>query len=261
VELWLAHQHEWAIFVVLTLVFAGAAEAGSRLAGRRSDTIGDRELAEVSTIQAAVLGLVALLLGFTFSMAATRFDARKELVRDEANAIGTAWLRAELLPEPQRGNVMRLLRSYVDTRFELQRTTGEPELLRAANASAGALQNRLWAEAKAAAERDQRSVTTGLFIQSLNDMIDMHGKQVAAMRNRIPFLIALVLVIATAVAMAITGYAASVAGRHSPALSLVMSLLMAGVLTMIVDLHRPSRGLITVDLQSLVEAREAMTAK
>jgi hypothetical protein len=242
----------------LLVIFVGAAETGFRLALRRTTETSDRDAAEITTIQAAVLGLLALLLGFTFSMAASRFEARKELVRDEANAIGAAWLRAQLLPEPQQANAARLLRRYVDTRFELQDASRAPDALGGVHARTGEIQNQLWVEAMAAAERDPRSVMTGLFVQSLNDMIDMHGKQMAAVRNRIPGSIFALLCFVAVVAVGLTGYGSGAARKRNFVLTLVVSLLVTAVITLIVDLHRPTRGFITVDQQNMIDTRDSM---
>jgi hypothetical protein len=243
------------------VLFLGASEVGLRLGRRLSpDSDHDVDLQELSTIQAAVLGLLALLLGFTFSMAASRFEARKELLRDEVNAIGTAYLRTQLLQEPYRSDAARLLRQYVETRLELQEAGHVPENLAGVNARTARLQDQLWAEAVAAADRDARSVPTGLFIQALNDMIDMHGKQLAALRNRIPFPIFVLLCLVAVAALAMTGYGCGVDRNRNFPLTLTMSLVIASVIWLIVDLHRPTQGLIAIDQQSLIELRESMSA-
>ena len=253
--------HEGTLFVILMVLFLGASEAGLRL-GRRLSPAGDHivDLQELSTIQAAVLGLLGLLLGFTFSMAASRFEARKELLRDEVNAIGTAYLRTQLLQEPYKSNAARLLRQYVDTRLELQEAGHVPENLAGVNARTVRLQDQLWAEAVAAADRDTRSVMTGLFIQALNDMIDMHGKQLAALRNRIPFPIFVLLCLVAIAALAMTGYGCGVDRNRNFPLTLTMSLVIASVIWLIIDLHRPTQGLIAIDQQNVIELRESMRA-
>ncbi len=261
IQRWLSSPDEGTIFVLLMVLFLGASELGLHLGRRLSrDSDHDRDLQEMSTIQAAVLGLLALLRGFTFSMAASRFEARKELVRDEANAIGTTYLRAQLLPEPYKSNAARLLRQYVDTRLELQQAGHIPESLAGINVRTAHLQDQLWSEAVAAADKDPRSVPTGLFIQSLNDTIDMHAKQVAQLRNRIPFPIFLLLCLVAIAAMAMTGYGCGVDRDRNFPLTLTMSLVIASVIVLIVDLHRPTQGLITIDQRNLIELRESMSA-
>jgi hypothetical protein len=113
----------------------------------------------VGAIIAAILGLLAFLLAFTFGMAASRFDTRRELVLDEANAIGTTYLRAALLPEPHRTEIRSLLRDYVDLRLQ----AAQPEMTVPALAGSEELQGRLWAQAVIVGEKNPTPIT-GLFI-------------------------------------------------------------------------------------------------
>lgn len=256
-EHWLANVGEWTLFWLLLLLLLCAAEVGYQLA-RRARPGTQVEAPEVGAIQGAVLGLLALLLGFSFSMTALRFEARKELIRDEANAIGTVYLRTSLLPEPQRTTVRALLRQYVDTRFELQAVGYIPDALKDADTRSAQLQAQLWAQAVTAAERAPASVMTGLFIASLNDMIDMHGKQLAAIRNHIPGPIFFLLIFVAVVAVGLTGYGSGPRHVHSATMTLLVSLLVAAVILLVVDLHRPVRGLITVDTTSMRDVRDSM---
>jgi len=113
--------NEWLIVTIVIALFLSAIEIGFRL-GRRGKAKGNEPTrSQVNVLQAASLGLLALLLGFTFSMALTRFDTRKQLVLDEANAIGTTFLRAQLLPDPARKEVSDLLRRYVDVGLSFTR--------------------------------------------------------------------------------------------------------------------------------------------
>jgi len=257
VEQWVSEQNEFLLFLVVLVALVLFAEVGHRIA-RRMRAAHPEATGEVSSIQGAVLGLLALLLGFTFAMAAERFQARKELVRDEANAIGTVALRTQLLPEPQRSNVAKLLPGYVENRIELQQKGYLRDAVREISARAGTLQAQIWAEAVAAAERAPQSVMIGLFVSALNDMIDMDGKQLAALRNRIPAPIFLLLFLVAIVAVGITGYGSSQHHRESASLTLLVSLLIASVIILVVDLHRPARGLITIDLSSLTQLRQSV---
>ena len=253
-EQWFAEQNEFLIFVFLFLTLVLIAEVGHRIAGWvRASHAGTA--IEIQSIQGAVLGLLALLLGFTFAMAAERFQARKDLLRDESNAIGTVALRTALLPEPQRSNIVKLLPGYVDTRIELQQKGYLPDAVRDVSARAGKLQAQIWAEAVAAAERAPQSVMVALFVSALNDMIDMDGKQLAALRNRIPVPIFLLLFLVAFVAVGITGYGSGQRHRESASLTVLVSLLIAAVIILVVDLHRPTRGLIALDLSSLTQVR------
>ena len=156
-----------------------------------------------------MLGLLALMLAFTFSMALTRFEARRDAVVNEANAIGTTALRARLLPEPQRSATLKLLREYVQIRLDIVRSgTSLIELTRAVDRS-NALHEALWQQAKAMAAKDKGFIPTGMFIQSLNEMIDDQGKRLSALRNRIPNPVLLTLFAIASIAGAFAGYASA----------------------------------------------------
>ena len=141
---------------------------------------------DISTLEAAMLGLLALIIGFTFAMALSRFDTRRDAVLLEANAIGTTALRARLLPEPHRKEVLKLLRDYVRVRLDITQRTPSLADLETAIKQSNDIQEALWREAMAISAIDQNMVPTGLFIQTLNEMIDDQAKRLAALRSRIP---------------------------------------------------------------------------
>lgn len=172
----------------------------------------------VGEMVASILALLAFLLAFTFGLAASRWEARREAVLEEANAIGTTYLRSRLLPEPQRTEAARLLQGYVDTRLPDTRQGNPSEILAKAIARSEELQKQLWSEAVAAAQKNPTPIT-GLFIQSLNETIDMHGKRImVGTRGRIP-----ISIWAGLFSLAILGLAA----------------------VLIADLDRPYEGFVT----------------
>ena len=195
------------------------------------------------------------MLAFTFSMAASRFEARRQVVLEEANAIGTTYLRARLLPEPQRGEVAKLLREYVDVRI---RGIREGEIADAV-ARSEKLHEQLWSQATAAAEKNPGSIMTGLFIQSLNDVIDLHAKRVmVGTRSRIPITIWGGLFALTVGGMASMGYQAGLsATRRSPAM-LLLVLAFAGVLLLIADLDRGQEGFLRVSQAAMTDLQRTM---
>jgi hypothetical protein len=173
----------WALLVGTTVVVMLSVEVGFRCGRRgRRQSAPDRET-PAGSMAAATLGLLALILAFTFGMAVSRFDARKQLVLDEANAIGTTYLRAELLPQPYGVDIQRLLQEYVDVRLE----GIQPGRLQSAMARSEELHKLLWSQAVAVGEQHPSPVIAGLFIHSLNEVIDLHTKRVTAgVYNRIP---------------------------------------------------------------------------
>jgi hypothetical protein len=231
-------------------------EGGYRLGKwRRSHTSDEKEL-PVGAMVASILGLVALVLGFTFSLAASRFDARRMAVLEEANAIGTAELRSRLLPEPERGEIGRLLREYVDVRIKgTQQGQTAEAIVRSQE-----LHELLWVQAAAAAEKDTGSIMTGVFIQSLNDVIDLHATRVlVGIRSRIPVVIWIGLIGLAMLGMAAVGYQAALAAtRRSPAmLGLVAA--FSVVLLLIADLDRGQEGLLQISQQSLVDLQQSLS--
>lgn len=162
----------------------------------------------LGTILGASLGLLAFFLAFTFNMAGSRYDARKNLVLEEANAIETAYLRAELLPKPYNSEFQELLRKYVNTRAQLQKTDSfkiVPQIIKESEE----LQNQLWSKVIIMTERGDYSVTTTLVINSLNNVFDLHSKRVnAGLYNHIPISIFITLYFVGSLAMAMMGYQA-----------------------------------------------------
>jgi hypothetical protein len=254
---WLSSVDEWTLWLIVLVGLQGAAALGYRLARHHADSEGDGR-AEISATQGTVLGLLALLLGFTFAMAGQRFEERKTLVRDEANGIGTLGLRIQLLPAERRARVTQLLLRYTDTRFSLQREGFDPARLHEHHARAGQLQDQLWAEAMAVAAVAPDSETVSLFISALNDVIDLHGMQMAAIRNRIPSAIFVLLFVVALAALGLAGYGSRLPSRQRFALTFLLSFLFSSVMILTVDLHRPARGLVVVSLKSLEDARDSL---
>jgi hypothetical protein len=146
----------------------------------------------VSVLESAMLGLLALMIGFTFAMALSRFEARRDAVLNEANAIGTAALRARLLPN-RTMETLKLLREYVKIRLDITQDPASQTELTAAIGRSNTLHEALWQQAKAVVAKDNGMVPTGLFIQSLNEMIDSQGKRLAALNNSVPSIVLLAL--------------------------------------------------------------------
>jgi hypothetical protein len=240
----------WVMFLAFGAFLWLAMEGGYRLGNWRRLTISDEKEQPVGAMVASILGLVALVLGFTFSLAASRFDARRMAVLEESNAIGTTYLRAQLLPEPQRSEIPKLLREYVEVRIRgIEEGQTEQALARSE-----ALHELLWAQAAAAAEKDRGSIMTGVFIQSLNDVIDLHAKRVlVGLRSRIPLVVWIGLFGMAMLGMAAVGYQAALcATRRSPAM-LALVLAFAVVLLLIADLDRGQQGMMRIGQHSMLD--------
>jgi hypothetical protein len=244
------------VFLVGLAVVLAASEIGHRFGVRAAARGGD----DVSTLESAVLGLLALMIGFTFAMALARFEARRDAVLNEANAIGTTALRARLLPEPHRTESLKLLREYVKIRLDVTDDQVSRKEQVAAIDRSNVLQEALWQQAKAMAAKDSGMVPTGLFIQTLNEMIDNHGKRLAALRNRVPNIVLLSLFGIAAVAGGFTGYATGLDARRARLPVYLIGLLVSVVILLILDLDRPSSGFIKVSQQPMVDTAASIAA-
>ncbi len=245
----------WGVFVIELAIGWAALEAGYRLGRWRHAITTEEKDAPVGAMVAAILGLVAFMLAFTFGMAASRFDAKRQTVLEEANAIGTTYLRARLLPEPQKTEVAKLLRDYVDLRIRAVQEGNVADAI----AESEKLQDLIWQQAVTAADKDRGSLMTGLFVQSLNEMIDVHAKRMlTGLRSRIPLTIWFGLFSLSALGIGAMGYQAGLsATRRSPAM-MALVVAFAGVLFLIVDLDRGREGFLTVDQTAMTDLQRSM---
>jgi hypothetical protein len=202
----------------------------------------------------AVLGLLALLLGFSFSMAMDRYDTRRQLVVQEANALGTTWLRIQLLDEPDRTVMSDLMRRYVDARLTWSNSTAEnpPE------AGALALQQQLWAATGVALRSDSPPLLTRGVMDSLNESIDLAAARAAARAAHIPDFVQWLLLVYAILAMAMLGTVlGSSLKQHLPQTALLLVLLTLSHM-IVLDLDRPRSGSIQVSQQPMEDLRQSI---
>lgn len=246
----------WLIFLVTAAIVLLAVEVGWRLGNYRRQRAGTGKDAPIGAVVGAIFALLSFLLAFTFGMAATRYDARKQLVLQEANAIGTTFLRAELLPEPQRSDVRNTLRDYA-----VMRAKGVTWIMTADTmAKSGALHDRLWADAVSAGSQSPNSIVVGLFIQSLNETIDLDATRVTAGRNRIPDPIWFSLYAVTILSMTALGYYFGLTGTRSWPETILLVFVFTAVILLIADLDRPQGGIIQVSQQAMLDLIDKMGA-
>ena len=243
-----------AIAVILFMAIIAINEVGYRV-GKYIQAHTDDEVKSLTgSIQASILGLLALLLGFTFSMSMQRFDNRSMALIDETNALGTAILRVQLLPDEFKDDASKLFQEYVDLRVQIgQLDLTRIEERRAYNKKISIVQNKLWSLGIAAIEVDPRPVTTGVFVKSLNDIIDAQGKRNALLQMHVPEAVLMLLFIVFISSGGIMGYSAGLSGRRMIAPIILVSLLITLIVFIIIDLDRPKRGLIQVNQSVMVE--------
>lgn len=252
----------WLIAGVLLVSMLVAIEVGYRLGRRARGSADDSGMAHINAVQASMLGMLALLIGFTFSLALQRFDSRSEAVVEEANAIGTAYLRTDLLPPEQREAARSLLREYLALRVRAGRetlveTTRRGDLLAAGNRTLASL----WEVAARAVAADASPVRTGLFVQAVNELIDAYGRRDAALNRHVPELVLYLLYGTFILIGSIVGYACGIGGHRPSFATHILVALIVLLVFVIIDLDRPRRGLIEVDQDSLVQLQATLQSQ
>ncbi len=248
-------------YIIAAVLFAfilGALRLGVVVGDRlkRKETAASKS--QANTVQGSLLGLLALLLGFTFSLSLGRFDQRSIEVVNEANAIGTAWLRTDLLDDQARVEARVLLRRYAELRLEAAQVTAADGGERGALvAEAAQVFERLWRLAANEA-RDARDPVVMGFVTSLNDMIDALASRDTAIARHVPELVLFLLFGTFVLLGAVVGYSSAITGARPGIPVYAMMVLIVVLVFLIIDLDRPRRGLIGVDQSILVSTVQAM---
>lgn len=241
--------------VVLALMALAAAAGGAlrQRHERAKEMAGDFE----GYIVSAVLGLLALLLGFTFALAVDRFDTRRILVLQESNAIGTTYLRTQLLEEPHRARISGLLVAYTDNRLALASATTDngPSLL----AENDRLITELWTATSSAFLTIKGLDFSSAYLESMNNLIDLDAARKAARRAHVPTEVFIVLIIYMTMTAAVLGYVAS--GRRGRVGAMFMLTLLVLSMMLTLDIDRPTRGGIQESQEPMERLRESMKAQ
>ena len=243
----------WAVLAILIAIIGGALTVGTAI-GRWLRASSEEGHRSVGVAQGALLGLVGLLLAFGMSMAVGRYEHRRQLVVEEANAIGTAHLRAQLLQEPFRSRSLTLFATYADGAVELADQVPDSSGFSRASADLEAAARSLWQIAGEAVESDPTGTPPRLYVESLNEMFDDHAARLASLRNRVPSTVSILLVIASGVAVGVLAAYLAMLGRGVSSALLAASIIVL-ILFVSFDLDRPRRGLITVPDTPLAEVQ------
>jgi len=240
-------DNPWELGLLLVIALAFVLDIGRRCAAYFQIEHIPQRKQQMGTISDGLFLLISLLLGFTLTLAVSRFLERRSLVVEEAISIGTTYLRASTLPQPYRDHSKQLLREYVDTRLELDSVSINASRFNETVSRAKRLQEELWFDAAAVAQND-RTAITAVYVNSLNETIDLHEKRVAASENRVPQPVWLLITSVSLIAVFTRG--STLTARFWPTLILV-PITIAVVVALIADLDAPSRGLIRLDQRAL----------
>ncbi len=251
----------WLLAGSLLVVMLALLEIGRRIGVHRHQTDPEGASAGLGAIDGAVFGLMGLLIAFTFSGAAARFDSRRELVGQEANTIGTAYLRIDLLPQASQAALRQDFRNYTEARIAIFRDVRTDITAAKANLDRSVeLQTKIWNEAVAACREVNSPAVTTLVLSSINEMIDITTTRMVAAETHPPAVIFYglgMLVLATSL---LAGYGMAASKKRSWMHMMVYSVIMAASLYVILDLEYPRFGVIRLDSadQVLIDTRAGM---
>jgi hypothetical protein len=221
--------------------------AGHRIGRKRFLANPDAEQVSTGTVDAAILSLLGLLTAFTFSTAYLRYEARRQLIVDEANAIGTAYLRLDLMPTEHQDRLRKLFREYVGSRYALWERLPIRSQAEATFAESTRLQNEIWAAAVKATEHEAEGDARKLFLPALNEMIDITTTRLIAVQAHPPLIIFALLGGLALAAAVISGYGMARSARPSYPHLVGFALVSAIALYVILDIEFPRHGFVTLD--------------
>ena len=247
----------WAVYLGTVALVLVAAEIGFRIGiwlQHRDPSSGKTQM--TGAVVGGMLGLMAFLLAFSIGIVIGQHNGRKAMVVTEANAVGTAYLRAGFLDEPDRTSSRDLLREYVEVRLA---AAADLTLLESALTRSEEIHGQLWSIVEGNVRQGQESATMALFVDSINEVIDVHSLRLAAVELRLPRLLGVVLYAATVLSFLLVGVASSSDGKRDPFTILLFALAFVAVLIIIVDLDRPQQGLLTVSQTALSDLLQNMT--
>jgi hypothetical protein len=251
----------WSIAFTLISVLVVSAEVGFQQGlrlYRLADKSDDQGRGLAGALQGSILGLLALLLGFSFAMAVDRYNKRLELVVKEANAIGTTYLRADFLPGDHGVAVKALLREYVDARLWFYTAGQDLNELTQAERLTFEIQRTLWDQTKSSGSISNSPLLAS-FVASLNETIDTDALRMAAFRNHVPDAVWFLLLIVAISGSGVTGYAAGTSGHRLFLSQILLPLLIAIVIIILFDLDSPRRGWVNISQQSLMDLKKSMS--
>lgn len=245
---------ELLIFISFSVILVLCSEIGCRMGIATSQKNDEAFSSLISSYSGVVFGLLALLLGFTFSLAGSRYEMRRNLLVQQANSIGTTYLRTSFLPEESRRISRSLIRDFVDLLIKYENSNS---ILLPTEKQAAYIQAALWHQVELAGAQNSSPLMAS-YVTSLNDTIDSESTRSAASRATIPGAIWVILAVVSIVTFWSTGYSSGIAGKRSFFLLMGLPVLIAVVMSLIYDLNRPHKGFIRTDYTSLMELRSSM---
>ena len=239
-------------FLALILMIS---EFGFRLGRSRQTNIPGETRSQISTVEASLLGVLGLLLGFTIAMSVSRFEQRQQDVLEEANAIGTACLRTQLLPGDPGNSIRQSLHDYVNVRVQFGRAGTDAKKIEWLRSEGTRLQKQFWDEAAAYAQKEP--LRANLLMQSLNQVIDMEAARWKGFNDHVPQSVICADALVGLLAAMLVGYSYGLSGRRNLVSMCALALAITIVLSVIIDLDRSRTGFIHVSQQPMIDLQKS----
>jgi hypothetical protein len=257
VDLSLYGIHEWLIGLLFLALMVVACETGYRL-GLRSKAA-EKTRALVPTVAGSILALLGLLLGFSMSMSVSRYDTRRRLVLEEANAIETSYLWMQALASPESTELQETLRQYAANRLRVSEAVADIQKLQRGKKEDARLQNELWSRAAAIARKEPQSIPAGLLLKSLNEVIDLENSRWISFVAHLPESVIHVDALMGLVAVLMVGYGFGMTGHRHALSEVLLIVAIFIVMALIVELDYPYSGVVRVSQKPLVDLQYRLT--
>ena len=252
-------DHRLIAFVMVALLLL-ACEIGYRLGLAREETP-DSLRTLMSGTGGAILGLLGLLLGFSLSMAISRWDTRHNIIIQEANAIGTLSLRAGLIGDPLRNQLRDELRAYTEARIALGGSRERPDALRAARSESEEIHVQIWSVVERANIPSTTNAVLGSLINAANQLIDIHELRLASLQNHLPSALFYLLLAVATLSVGFLAWSFGAASQRGRVPMILLAFLIGAVLLLIMDVNRPQRGIIKVGVAPLERAEKSISTQ
>jgi hypothetical protein len=253
--------------IILSSLFAAFLFAGIFCCMRLGWKIGRKRLLAhgedsnigLGAVDGAVFGLMGLLIAFTFTGAASRFDTRRSLITEHTNAIGTAWLRLDILAEPEEEKARDGFRRYVDTLFETTHSAGNPKQVTENLNQLAVIQDEIWATLMVAIKND-KTIPTQTILPPVNEMFDLSTSRLMASQQHPPLAVYIMLTVMVLVSAILAGYGMAKSERQSMPHLIGFAAIMSLSVYLTLDIEYPRIGLVRMDSfdQSLIDLRKSM---
>lgn len=257
---WLYERDSWVIVLVLMVAMMLAAEIAYQVGRLWPMRAGETSGRYFIAVQGSLLALLSLLLGFTFNMSTQRYEMRRRLVMDDADALGALWRQNSLLAEPQRSKFEPLLRQYIELRADTAVLKGE--LAGAELASridlAASLHGRMWDVVKTELQRERPARGAQAMVALLGNAQSLHRQRIYAYGSRVPEIIIMMLFGTAVTAMFAVGYSGGLTQQRGMLLRVMITLVVCGTVFTILDLDTPRRGLIHVEQTPMLWVKQMM---